>query len=77
MPVRCFGVIPQPSLNIKLFNRSWLFLDSSLLLSYLDLNLDLGRYAQRRRTFRPERNPDFSRCAMLLTVQISGIPTAT
>ena len=37
------------------------------------LNLDLGWYAQRRCTFRPKRNPDFCRCAILLNAQISGI----
>ena len=40
-------------------------------------SVKLGRYAQRRRTVRLERNPDFSRCAMVLNEQISGIPTAT
>ena len=33
-----------------------------------------GWYAQRRHNFRFEHNPDFSRCAMLLNTQISGIP---
>ena len=39
--------------------------------------IDLGRYAQRRRTFKLERSPDFSRGAMLLNAQISGILAAT
>ena len=37
----------------------------------------LGWYAQQRRIFRLERDPDFSRCAMLLNAQISGIPADT
>ena len=36
-----------------------------------------GWYAQRRRTFRLESIPDFSRCAMLLNAPISGILAAT
>ena len=36
-----------------------------------------GWYAQRRRTFRLERNPDLIRCAMLLDEQISGILAVT
>ena len=44
---------------------------------YLDKNLDLGRYARRRRSFRVERNRDFSSCAMLSNAQISGVPRAT
>ena len=43
----------------------------------LYLVLDLVWYAQRRRTFRLERNPDFSCCAMLLNAQMSGILAAT
>ena len=39
-------------------------------------------YAQRRRSlplglFRLERNTDFSRCAMLLNAQISGLVAAS
>ena len=36
-----------------------------------------GRYAQRRRNIRLERNLDFTRSAMLLNAQMSRIPTAT
>ena len=45
----------------------------------LKMSTSRGVYAQRRRTFRLERNPDFSRCAMLLNTgtQISGILAAT
>ena len=39
--------------------------------------VDLGWYAQRRRTFTLERDPDFSRRAMLLNEQISEILAAT
>ena len=38
---------------------------------------EYGWYAQQGRNFRLERNPDFSRCAMLLNAQISGILAAT
>ena len=34
-------------------------------------------YAERRRTFRLELDPDFSRCAILLNAQIAGILAAT
>ena len=37
----------------------------------------LGWYAQRRRTFRVERNTDFRRRAMLLNARISGILAVT
>ena len=35
-----------------------------------------GWYAHQRSTFRLERNPDFSRYAMQLNAQISGILAA-
>ena len=37
----------------------------------------LGWYVERKRTFRLEHNPDYSRCAMVLNVQILGIIAAT
>ena len=46
-------------------------------LDLLIQGLDLGWYAQGRRTFRLKSNPNFDRSAMLLNAQISGILAAT
>ena len=36
-----------------------------------------GWYAQQRRNFKCERNPDLSPCAMLLNPEISGTPCSS
>ena len=59
------GMLSSPRGMAKSGNRDW-----------TNRFLGLGWYAQRRRTFRLERNTDFSRCAMFLNAQIPGILAA-
>ena len=83
-------MLPLPFLNCAFHGNARVYVFS--IIQLLDLKLNKGAtqnctetevesnqewYAQRRRTFRLERSPGFSRCAMLLNARISGILPAT